>query len=370
MNNLDQLPVDVFIQQITYLPFKDVVSLCSTNTTLRKYCTEPKYRNKWKRLIDSTFQNVYGYQDKLSEIWNQLNLEPDTYNYLVYTKLIHLLDPITQLMIYYRQGDMDSFNQDTYNKTQRFLALFLLGEKRLIEQYLPSEAYMPFIHLMKDKKISPDDLNNMMIEMAIQGNVLGTTVFLEQGADIHAKEDLALRQASKWGQLDVVKLLLDRGANIHSRNDGALHEASQEGHLDVIKLLLDRGANIHSQNDWALRWASREGNLDMVRLLLNRGADVHADNGEALLWASLGGYRDVVELLLDRGANIHVQNDRALRVASKEGHLDVVELLLDRGADVHADNDGALRMARYRGHQDIVQLLLERGTEISVTYFR
>jgi hypothetical protein len=99
-DRLSQLPVDVFIQQITYLPFKDVMTLCSANTTLRSYCSDPKYRNKWKLLIDFTFQNVYGYQDKLSEIWNQLNLSPETYNYLVYTKLTHLLDPITQLMIY------------------------------------------------------------------------------------------------------------------------------------------------------------------------------------------------------------------------------------------------------------------------------
>jgi hypothetical protein len=71
MNNSDllsQLPVDIFIQQISYLSFKDVVSLCSGNTTLRKYYTDPKYRNKWKQLIDFTFQNIYGYQNKLSEI--------------------------------------------------------------------------------------------------------------------------------------------------------------------------------------------------------------------------------------------------------------------------------------------------------------
>jgi hypothetical protein len=49
-DRLSQLPVDVFIQQITYLPFKD--------TTLRGYCSDPKYQNKWKRLIDLTHNFV------------------------------------------------------------------------------------------------------------------------------------------------------------------------------------------------------------------------------------------------------------------------------------------------------------------------
>jgi ubiquitin C-terminal hydrolase len=60
---LSQLPVDAFIHQITYLSFKDVMSLCCVNTTLRGYCSDLKYRNKWKHLIDSTFQNISGYQD-------------------------------------------------------------------------------------------------------------------------------------------------------------------------------------------------------------------------------------------------------------------------------------------------------------------
>jgi hypothetical protein len=308
-DRLSQLPVDVFIQQITYLPFKDVMSICSANTTLRSYCSDPKYRNKWKLLIDSTFQNIYGYQDKLSEIWVKLNLERDTYNYLVYTKLIHILDPITQLIIYYHQGDMDSFNKTIYNNTQRFLALFLLGKNQLIEKYIPDESYIPFISLMKGQKVSFEDLGMMMTIMAMWGNVLGTTMLLKRGADINTDDNLALRLAS------------------------------ERGHLDVVKLLLDRGADVHAEDDQALRWASKHGNLDVVKVLLDQGADVNARDDEALLWASEWGHLDVVKLLLDRGANVNAQGDEALLWASEWGHLDVVELLLDRGAKVNAQGD-------------------------------
>ena len=99
-----------------------------------------KYNPQWKTLIDNTFKHIYNYEDKLNEIWIELSLPIDTYNYLVYTGLVKLLDPITQLMIYYKQGYMKSFNSEKYNQTQRFLAMFLLGKKDKIEQYLPSNA--------------------------------------------------------------------------------------------------------------------------------------------------------------------------------------------------------------------------------------
>ncbi len=117
---LSQLPVDVFIQNITYLPFDDVISVCKTNTTLHNYCSDPKYNNRWRKLIYDTFGNIYNYQEKLEQIRSNLGLNKGTYNYLVYTHLVKLLDPITQLMIYYRQGDMKSFDDPQYNNTQRF----------------------------------------------------------------------------------------------------------------------------------------------------------------------------------------------------------------------------------------------------------
>ena len=104
---LSSLPIDVFIHHITYLPFHDVISLCSTSSSLQDYCSNPRHSSRWKLLIDSTFSSVYDYHNKLTKIQQKVGAD---YNYLVYTQLINLLDPITQLMIYYRQGDMGSFN--------------------------------------------------------------------------------------------------------------------------------------------------------------------------------------------------------------------------------------------------------------------
>lgn len=62
--DLTTQPIDLFITQLTYLPFKDVKSLCSSNKKSFDYCTNPKYNNNWKKLIDDTFGNIDDYQNK------------------------------------------------------------------------------------------------------------------------------------------------------------------------------------------------------------------------------------------------------------------------------------------------------------------
>ena len=52
---LSKMPIDLFIQQVTYLPFKDVINLCQANKTLHNYCTNHKYNINWKILIENTF---------------------------------------------------------------------------------------------------------------------------------------------------------------------------------------------------------------------------------------------------------------------------------------------------------------------------
>ena len=43
-----------------------------------------------------------------------------------------------------------------------------------------------------------------------------------------------------------MKLLLENGANVQAENDFALRLASEEAHHDVEKLLLENGADMHS----------------------------------------------------------------------------------------------------------------------------
>ena len=236
-DSLSRLPVDVFLQQITHLPYESVMAVCSANTKLRSYCSS-KYSNQWKALIDNAFSSREDYLYEVRRIQNNLNLTENEYNYKLYVELlITLLDPITQLMIYYRQKDWGSWSNPKFTQIQKFLALFLLNKKRDMEGYLPQENYQSFIDMLDGKSLSQKAIDWMMIEMVREGNMKGLLLMREKGANIHANNDQALREAARYGHLAIVKYLTEQGLNIHAQNDAAIRWATKSGHLDVVKYL-------------------------------------------------------------------------------------------------------------------------------------
>ena len=264
---LSKLPVDVFIQHITYLPFRDVIILCSSNTTLHNYCSNPSYSNNWKSLIDHTFSDVYDYPNLLSQIQSDLKLE-GKYNYLVYVGLIRLLDPITQLMIYYRQNDMESFHSEKFTQEQRFLALLILdkGKKELMKYLtdfgaavghvgkIKRDDYLELINIMYKGHVSDEYikksgyivdsesrntftqiiLNHAAIDMAREGNMKGLLLMVERGANIHAEGHTAVFLAAYKGHLPVVKYLVENGVRY---GQDPLIFARENGHIAVVKYL-------------------------------------------------------------------------------------------------------------------------------------
>ena len=87
--------------------------------------------------------------------------------------------------------------------------------------------------------------------------------------------DRPLIYASMNGQLELVKYLIkEQGANIILDENKALRTASCYGHLEIVKYLIENGADVHSFNDQALRYASGYGHLEIVKYLVEQGADI------------------------------------------------------------------------------------------------
>ena len=112
-------------------------------------------------------------------------------------------------------------------------------------------------------KKSNKSMNEILIKSAENGFLLGVKYALENGADVHVKDDDALRWSSYSGHYDVVKLLLDNGADVHANKDQALRWAANNGHYNIVKLLLDNGANVYAINNYTLENLSE----DIVKLL-------------------------------------------------------------------------------------------------------
>ncbi len=86
---------------------------------------------------------------------------------------------------------------------------------------------------------------------------------VEQGADIHTRNDIAL----VWGDLPIVKFLVKAGADIHADDDMALRDHAINGKLSVVHYLVEQGANIHARNDGALRQSDACSEWSVVRYL-------------------------------------------------------------------------------------------------------
>ena len=285
---MNLLPVDIFLKCVIYLPFRDVISICSVNKFLYNYGSNPKYSLRWKSLIERTFSRFYNYQNNLKKIQTKVNSE---YNYLVYTQLNNLLGAIDSLMVYYYQKDMELLNENL---------------------------------------ISPLIISTVALEMAKTGDLKGLLFMKERGADIHIHNDLPLRWACEHGHLSIVKYLVEQGANIHTYEEDALRRTSRNGRFPVVKFLVEQGANIHAEDDEALESASHEGHLEIVMFLVEHGADIQAYHSQALISACQNGRLNIIKYLVEHGADIH--HPHALDRAIKHRHSDVVKYLLSQNA--------------------------------------
>ena len=93
--------------------------------------------------------------------------------------------------------------------------------------------------------------------------------------------------------------------------------------INTFKYLVENGADIHADYDYALRWSASNGHLDVVKYLIENGADIHALADYALRWSASNGHLDVVKYLIENGADIHADYDYALRLSALYGHLEV-----------------------------------------------
>lgn len=127
-----------------------------------------------------------------------------------------------------------------------------------------------------------------------------------------------------------------------------LVRAAENGKVDNLRHLLQAGADVHAKDEKALRWAAREGHLEIVKILLQAGADVHANKDQALCWAARYGRAETVRFLLQKKTTPGFDRIRA-RCARSWWFLDenpafarILRQEMAQEAHVNANNGWAL----------------------------
>lgn len=151
----------------------------------------------------------------------------------------------------------------------------------------------------------------------------------------------ALRTASKYGNLRIVKLLIKRGANINCGEYTANTDrkppicvAAYNNRIHVVRYLIKKDANISLYDNYALEVACELGHEEIVKLLVNAGADTNTNYGAPIRYAMMNARIPIVDYLIDKGADIHCKNEILLKIAIENGYYALTRKLLYRGADM------------------------------------
>lgn len=150
---------------------------------------------------------------------------------------------------------------------------------------------------------------------------------------------------------------------LNLKNNHLLIYSCEVGDYDVAKLLIQNGSNINAYDNAALRISIQNERFDILELLINNGANVN----EELLYSCIKHNKyDLVKLLIDHNVPIRSDNDLALRLASFYRYYDIIKLLLDNGSDIHSSYDYCLKVAVHCKDYNTIMLLIHYGADLSV----
>ena len=153
---------------------------------------------------------------------------------------------------------------------------------------------------------------------------------VSKGINLQYKDDKALRYAAEFAHLQVVKHLVENGADVNGYGGSILRFPCSQGkeRIEIVKYLVENGA---FADIVALKNAVKYSNLEMVKYLLAHGANVHDLDSYWIITSCERGKFDTIEYLIEIGFDIHMQNDILLWEAIKDGKSAAVKYLLSKG---------------------------------------
>jgi ankyrin repeat protein len=126
----------------------------------------------------------------------------------------------------------------------------------------------------------------------------------------------------------------------------------------VVKYLVEQGADIHAKNDGALKWSAAKGCLEVVKYLVEQGADIHSEDEHALRYSARNGNLNVVKYLIESGANIYVKNEEILKIGVGRSHLEIIKfVIIDCNMLVKEDT---FKYLQDNAYQEVINIIKAR----------
>lgn len=221
------------------------------------------------------------------------------------------------------------------------------------------------------------DKTTLLINAAKNKNYEIIRYLLENGANIHAKDDLGYTAfqylISPYNRNEVlIDMFLEKGADINAGDvsgKSMMYYAIEREHLQKVKTLKDKGAkcDVYDERGYRPRVDERE----IIIYIVDNGANINSLDSRHDSYLCNAIYNNDLELahyLVDNGIDVNTEcyfEEPPLIKAIEDDNIVLVKFLVDNGADVNAEGyfkKNVMDYAEKKSNPEIIAYLESHGS--------
>ena len=235
--------------------------------------------------------------------------------------------------------------------------------------YSSGKYTLEMIHILEENGVNILKHINKIMVVAAENDFVDLLIYcMDNGADIHYSDDIALGRSCTYGRTNAMVYLLQNGANIQSVSvDDTLDHIG----FNDLKILIEYGLDIcpekinHIFNEYIGFYFPYD--LECIQYFLKYDVDISCIFKNKLMLEGIVYHNklDIIKFLAENYFDdLKPELDRLFITAASNGQTNLMAYLLDLGADSHTENDKAFLSAIFFGHIEVVKLLLSLDMDI------
>lgn len=151
-------------------------------------------------------------------------------------------------------------------------------------------------------------------------------IWIKLGAQVDAKDNMAIRVVARHGYIDTAKLLIEAGADVTANGNEAINNAVSGGYPDMVTLLISAGADAKAVSATSIRNTITMNKIDILEILLNEGNEHITEIGNVIEAVSKGNV-EALKLLAKAGADFNSQIKVITRCVETSGNPEIINVI-------------------------------------------
>ncbi|AZL89144.1 ankyrin repeat protein [Megavirus baoshan] len=187
--------------------------------------------------------------------------------------------------------------------------------------------------------------------------------------DISSQTDNIFKCAVIFKSYKILKYLIQMGFNMNYLDNYAIMTCSSESkNSDFLRYIVENGGDICARNNLAIKIAARLGCLENFKYLMNNGADIHTDNDFVIKILAKYAHHDILVYLHNNGINLSIYD--AMHNYFKYCFIycihEGLELCFDLGLDIQIITESDIKSINIlETSSETLKLLIDHGIDFS-----